>query len=114
MPSGPAAAATPALDCTGLLRAWEQGDRAALDRLMPTVHDELRRIARRYMRLERPGNSLQTNALVNEAYLRLIRVQDVNWQSRAHFFAISARMMRRILVDRARAHGHQKRGGQAQ
>ena len=104
----------PAPDCTGLLRAWGQGDRAALDHLMPLVHDELRRIASRYMRRERPGNSLQTTALVNEAYLRLIDVHHVEWRDRAHFFAISARMMRRILVDHARARGYQKRGGGAQ
>jgi len=104
----------PARDCTGLLRAWGKGDRAALDRLMPLVHEELRRIASRYMRRERAGNSLQTTALVNEAYLRLIDVRQVEWRDRAHFFAISARMMRRILVDHARARGYQKRGGGAQ
>jgi RNA polymerase sigma factor (TIGR02999 family) len=77
------------------------------------VHDELRRLARQYMRHERPGQTLQTTALVNEAYLRLIEVKQVRWQNRAHFFAISARMMRRILVDAARARGSQKRGNDA-
>jgi RNA polymerase sigma-70 factor, ECF subfamily len=105
---------TAAIDCTQLLRAWSNGDREALDQLIPVVQAELRRIARRYTRRERRGDSLQTTALVNEAYLRLIHVKNVEWKDRAHFFAISARMMRRILVDRARARGYQKRGGVAQ
>lgn len=105
---------SPALDCTGLLRAWGAGDRGALDRLMPAVQAELRRIAHRYMRRERAGHSLQTTALVNEAYLKLIHVHDVDWRDRAHFFAISARMIRRILVDHARARGYKKHGGGAQ
>jgi RNA polymerase sigma factor (TIGR02999 family) len=94
-----------------LLRAWGSGDRAALDRLTPLVYDELRRIARRYMSHERAGNTLQTTALVNEAYLRLIGGQNVNWSDRVHFFAVSAQMMRRILVDAARAKTSAKRGG---
>jgi RNA polymerase sigma factor (TIGR02999 family) len=98
---------------TGLLVAWGEGDEAALARLTPLVHQELQRIARRCMRGERAGNSLQATALVNEAYLRLIDVQHVNWQNRAHFLAMSARLMRRILVDYARSKGYQKRGGGA-
>ena len=97
-------------EITGLLRAWGGGDQTALDRLAAQVYDELRRIARHYMRNERAGNTLQTTALVNEVYLRLIDVKDVDWQQRAQFFAISAQMMRRILVDAARARGSQKRG----
>jgi RNA polymerase sigma factor (TIGR02999 family) len=86
---------------TGLLLAWGTGDQAALDRLVPIVHGDLRRIARRCMAGERKGHSLQATALVNEAYLRLIDVQHVNWQNRAHFLAMSERLMRRILVDYA-------------
>ena len=96
---------------TVLLKAWASGDPAALDRLTPLVYDELRRMARRYMRNERGGNTLQTTALVNEAYLRLVDVHNVVWNDRAHFFAVSAQMMRRILVDAARARGSAKRGG---
>jgi RNA polymerase sigma factor (TIGR02999 family) len=96
---------------TDLLLAWGRGEMGALDRLVPLVHDELRRLARRYMRGERPGHTLQATALVNEAYLRLIEVKQVRWQNRAHFFAMAARVMRRILVDAARARGNQKRGG---
>ena len=98
---------------TELLLKWREGDEAALDRLVPIVHDELRRIARRCMAGERAGHSLQATALVNEAYLRLIDVKHVNWQNRAHFLAMSARLMRRILVDYARSKGYQKRGGGA-
>jgi RNA polymerase sigma factor (TIGR02999 family) len=98
---------------TELLLAWGKGDEAALERLVPIVHDELRRIARRCMAGERAGHSLQATALVNEAYLRLIDVQHVNWQNRAHFLAMSARLMRRILVDYARSKRYQKRGGEA-
>jgi RNA polymerase sigma factor (TIGR02999 family) len=94
-----------------LLAGWRQGDRAALDSLMPLVYEELRRLARRYMRVERSSHTLQTTALVNEAYLRLIDVQDVQWQSRAHFFTIAAQVMRRILVDHARTRNRVKRGG---
>ena len=97
-----------------MLQAWARGDQAALHQLLPLVHEELRRLARRYMRNERPGHTLQATALVNEAYLRLIEVKHVTWQDRAHFFAMSARLMRRILVDPARAKGYQKRGGGAQ
>jgi RNA polymerase sigma factor (TIGR02999 family) len=100
-------------DVTGLLLAWGTGDETALERLVPLVHAELRRIARRCMAGERAGHSLQATALVNEAYLRLIDVQHVNWQNRAHFLAMSARLMRRILVDYARSRGYQKRGGGA-
>jgi RNA polymerase sigma factor (TIGR02999 family) len=98
-------------EITGLLKAWTGGDRAALDRLTPVVYDELRRTARRYTRNERAGNTLQTTALVNEVYLRLVDIKNVDWQHRAQFFAISAQMMRRILVDAARARGSHKRGG---
>src|SRR5215468_3803149 len=97
-------------DVTGLLRAWSEGDQGALDRLTPIVYDELRRLARRYMRRERPGHSLQTTALVNEAYLRLADYKRMQWQDRAHFFAVSSQLMRRILVEHARRH-NQKRGG---
>ena len=96
---------------TALLRAWSDGDRTALDRLVPLVHVELRRLARRYMRRERAGHTLLTTALINEAYIRLVEAQRVNWQNRAHFFGISARVMRRVLVDFARERGYRKRGG---
>jgi RNA polymerase sigma factor (TIGR02999 family) len=96
-----------------LLKAWSTGDQAALERLASVVYEELRRMARRYMKNERPGNTLQTTALVNEVYLRLVDVQNVDWQHRAQFFAISAQMMRRVLVDAARARGSRKRGGGA-
>jgi RNA polymerase sigma factor (TIGR02999 family) len=99
---------------TELLRAWSAGDRAALDQLTPLVYGELRRLARRHMRQERPGHTLQTTALLNEAYLRLVDAAGVNWQDRTHFFAVSAQMMRRILVDAARARVTAKRGGGAQ
>lgn len=98
---------------TALLLAWGAGDAAALQRLVPLVQTELHRIARRCMAGERVGNSLQATALVSEAYLRLVDVQRVRWQDRAHFLAMSARMMRRVLVDHARAKGYQKRGGDA-
>jgi RNA polymerase sigma factor (TIGR02999 family) len=101
-------------EITGLLKAWNGGDRAALDRLTPVIYEELRRMARRYMRNERAGNTLQATALVNEVYLRLIDVKNVEWEHRAQFFAISAQMMRRILVDAARARGSHKRGGGAE
>src|ERR1700687_309180 len=100
-------------EVTVLLKAWSGGDQAALDRLMPAVYGELRRIAHRYMRNERAGNTLQTTALVNEVYLRLVDVKNIDWQQRAQFFAIAAQMMRRILVDAARARGSHKRGGGA-
>jgi RNA polymerase sigma factor (TIGR02999 family) len=98
-------------EVTGLLKAWSTGDQAALERLASVVYEALRRIARRYMKNERPGNTLQTTALVNEVYIRLVDVQNVDWQHRAQFFAISAQMMRRMLVDAARARGSHKRGG---
>ena len=103
-------AATPN-DVTQLLVAWGNGDSAARDALMPLVHDELRRLAHRYMGRERAHHTLQTSALVNEAYLRLIDQKDVKWQNRAHFYGIAAQMMRRILVDYARKRGFRKRGG---
>jgi RNA polymerase sigma factor (TIGR02999 family) len=98
---------------TALLLAWNRGDRGARDALVPLVYDELRRLAAHYMKGERAGHTLQVTALVNEAYLRLIEVERVQWQDRAHFFAMAARLMRRILVDAARAKGHLKRGGGA-
>jgi RNA polymerase sigma factor (TIGR02999 family) len=101
-------------DITGLLKAWGRGDRAALDRLTPLVYDQLRRLAGGYVRKERAGHSFQATALVHEAYLRLVKVGEVDWQDRAHFLAVSARMMRRILVDSARARASAKRGGGAQ
>ena len=99
---------------TGLLLAWRGGDNGALEQLVPLVHEELHRIAHGCMRGERPGHSLQATALVNEAYLRLIGAQQVDWQNRVQFLAVSARLMRRILVDFARSKKYQKRGGGAQ
>jgi RNA polymerase sigma factor (TIGR02999 family) len=96
---------------TQLLIDWGNGDRAALDRLIPLVEGELHRLARRYMQRERPGHLLQTTALVNEAYLRLVDQSRVQWQNRAHFFAVAAGVMRRILLDHARAQHRLKRGG---
>jgi RNA polymerase sigma factor (TIGR02999 family) len=96
---------------TQLLIDWSRGDQAALDSLMPLVYGELRRLAHCYMRRERVGHTLQTTALINEAYLRLVEQQHVQWHNRAHFFAISAQLMRRILVDHARSHTRVKRGG---
>ena len=98
---------------TVLLLRWGQGDKDALARLIPLVHQELHRIARRCMARERVGNSLQASALLNEAYIRLVDGKAVEWHDRAHFLAVAARVMRRILVDHARARGYQKRGGQA-
>ena len=100
-------------DITHLLLAWSEGDAQALERLMPLVHNELRKLAHRHMAGERPGHQLQTTALVNEAYLRLIDSSRVRWQNRTHFFAVSAQLMRRILVDYARARRRLKRGGDA-
>jgi len=94
-----------------LLRAWSDGDTSALERLAPIVYDELHRLARRYMRGERPGHSLQTTALVNEAYMRLVGYERLQWQNRAHFFAVSAQLMRRILVEHARRHNLKRGGG---
>jgi RNA polymerase sigma factor (TIGR02999 family) len=96
---------------TNLLRAWSEGDQGALDRLIPVVYDELRRLARHYMADERPDHTLQTTALVNEAYLRLVDASQFGWESRAHFFGVCAGMMRRILVDWARSRTAEKRGG---
>jgi len=98
---------------TELLVAWSDGDRAALDELVPLVHSELRRIARNYMRGERKGHTLQTTALINEAYVRLVDQKHVRWQNRAHFLAIASELMRRILVDYARRRLYQKRGAGA-
>ena len=96
-----------------LLAQWNNGDKSAFDKLMPLIHDELRRLAHRYMSRERPGHTLQTTALVNETYLRLTNRENIHWQNRAHFFAIAAEAMRTILVDHARAHAYAKRGGGA-
>jgi RNA polymerase sigma-70 factor, ECF subfamily len=96
---------------TDLLLAWGRGDRQACERLMPLVYDELRRLAGRYMRDEPGGHTLQATALVNEVYLRLVDVDRIQLEGRAHFFALAARMMRRLLVDSARARGSEKRGG---
>ncbi len=96
---------------TELLLAWGEGDHAALEQLIPLVHAELRRIARRYMAGERRGHTLQPTALVNEVYLRLVDLERVRWQNRAHFLAVAARLMRRVLIDFARSRGYQKRGG---
>jgi RNA polymerase sigma factor (TIGR02999 family) len=98
-------------EVTHLLLAWGNGDQAALDKLMPLVYDDLRRLAKRYMRGQRAGHTLQTTALVNEAYLRLIDSNRVNWHDRTHFFAISAGLIRRVLIDFARAKNSLKRGG---
>jgi len=100
-------------DVTSLLLAWRGGDEAALGRIVPLVHDELRKIARRCLRGEHAPQSLQATALVNEAYLRLVDARLVNWQNRVHFLAMSARLMRRVLVDAGRARGADKRGGDA-
>jgi RNA polymerase sigma-70 factor (ECF subfamily) len=100
-------------DITRLLVDWSNGDQAALDKLLPLVNDELRRLARRYMRRESPGHTLQTSALINEAFLRLIDQQRVRWQNRAHFFGVAAQLMRRVLIDHARSHRYAKRGGGA-
>ena len=103
----------PKYEVTALLRAWNAGDEAALEKLAPLVYDELRRTAHRYMAQERTGHTLQTTALVNEVYLRLARGSEVNWQNRSHFFAVCAGMMRHILTDFARSRAYQKRGGNA-
>src|SRR6516162_720879 len=104
-------ASRPSSDATELLRAWSDGDESALDGLMPLVYDELRGLASRYMRQERADHTLQGTSLVNEAYLRLIDVNRIEWPNRAHFLAVAARMMRRILVEFARRRHSQKRGG---
>jgi RNA polymerase sigma factor (TIGR02999 family) len=100
-------------ELTKLLKDWGAGDKTALDKLMPLVHDELHRLARQHMRREKPGHLLQTSALVNEAYLRLVDASQVDWQNRAQFFGIAARLMRRILIDDARRRHRDKRGGGA-
>src|SRR5437870_6324368 len=100
-------------EVTQLLIQWSNGDKAALDKLMPLIYDELRQLARHYMSRERAGHTLQTTALVNEAYVRLVNRKGVHWQNRAHFFAIAAQLMRSILVDHARSHAYAKRGGGA-
>jgi len=99
---------------TGLLLAWNDGDESALEKLVPVVYQELHRLAKRQMQRERPDHSLQTTALINEAYLRLVDLRNVHWQNRAHFFALCARLMRRILVDFARSRHYAKRGAGAQ
>ena len=101
-------------DITQLLRDWGRGEASAMDRLMPVVYNELRRIARNFMRRQNPGHTLQTTALVNEAYLNLVGSSRVNWQSRTHFFAIAAQLMRRVMVDSARRKKSRKRGGEFQ
>jgi len=98
-------------DVSTLLRAWSDGDQSALERLTPVVYGELHRLARRYMKGERSGHSLQTTALVNEAYMRLVDYERMQWQNRAHFFAVSAQLMRRILVEHARRHNLKRGGG---
>ena len=100
-------------EITQLLAAWRDGNQAALDELYPLVYDELHRLARRYMSRERKGHTLQTTALINEAYVRLVDQRNVQWANRSHFFAISAQIMRRILIDHARRHSYAKRGGGA-
>ena len=104
------ARASASADVTQLLRAWREGDKSALERLTPIVYQNLRRLARRHLVMERPGHTLQTTALVNEVYLRLVDYRQVQWQDRAHFVAVCAQLMRRILVDHARRR-NQKRGG---
>jgi RNA polymerase sigma factor (TIGR02999 family) len=98
---------------TQLLAAWSEGNQSALDELYPLVYEELHRLARRYMSRERKGHTLQTTALINEAYVRLVDQKNVRWANRSHFFAISAQIMRRILIDHARRHAYAKRGGGA-
>jgi RNA polymerase sigma factor (TIGR02999 family) len=101
-------------EITQLLAEWSDGDQSALDELYPLVYDELHRLARRYMSREKKGHTLQTTALINEAYVRLVDQKNVHWANRSHFFAISAQIMRRILIDHARRHAFAKRGGGAQ
>lgn len=111
MTSGPSMSTPQPSPVTGLLVDWANGDASAFDRLVPLVHHELRRLARRQMHGERAGHTLQTTALVNEAYMRLLGLERVRWQDRGHFFAMAARLMRRVLVDHARSRQYQKRGG---
>src|SRR5215467_12580288 len=113
MRAGPPSRDRSRVHVTDLLLAWGSGDRSALDELMPLVHQELRRLARVQMRGERDNHTLQTTALVNEAFLRLIDLRRIQWQDRAHLMALSARLMRRVLVDHARTRNYKKRGGGA-
>ncbi len=106
-------AAAPTDEVTRLLEDWSKGKREALDKLTPLVYAELRKLAHRYMKGEQPGHTLQTTALVNEAYLRLVKRKKVRWQNRAHFFAVAAQVMRHILIDYARGHTRVRRGGDA-
>jgi RNA polymerase sigma factor (TIGR02999 family) len=101
-------------EVTQLLHDWSQGDQAALDKLLPLIYDELRRLAKRYLARQRPGHTLQTTALINEAFLKLAGQEEKHWQNRAHFFGVAAQAMRHILVDYARAQHYAKRGGGAQ
>ncbi len=105
---------SPPHEITQLLAEWSEGNQAALDQLYPLVYNELRRLAHGYLRRERKGHTLQTTALINEAYLRLVDQKDVHWANRSHFFGISAQLMRRILIDHARRYDYAKRGGGAQ
>ena len=109
----PQLARTPQHQITQLLAEWSEGNQSALDELYPLVYEELHRLARRYMSRERKGHTLQTTALINEAYVRLVDQKNVRWANRSHFFAISAQIMRRILIDHARRHAYAKRGGGA-
>jgi RNA polymerase sigma-70 factor (ECF subfamily) len=104
----------PSADITLLLADLAKGNQQAAERIVPLVYDELKRLAKNYMRRERPEHTLQTTALVHEAYLKLVRQQAVTWQSRSHFFGIAAQLMRRILIDHARGHLREKRGGDKQ
>jgi RNA polymerase sigma-70 factor (ECF subfamily) len=106
--------ASPPHEITQLLAEWSEGNQAALDKLYPLVYNELRRLAHGYLRRERKGHTLQTTALINEAYLRLVDQKHVHWANRSHFFGISAQIMRRILIDHARRYDYSKRGGRAQ
>ena len=103
----------PNIEVSELLQAWSDGDQSALEKLTPLVYEELHRLAHHYMSRERADHTLQTTALVNEAYVRLVRTTSVEWRDRSHFFAVSANVMRRVLVDMARARGYAKRGGRA-
>lgn len=113
MAAGSSSSDRPGPHVTELLLSWGRGDRSALDELVPIVHQELRRLARLQMRGERDNHTLQTTALVNEAFIRLVDLRRIRWQDRAHFLALSARLMRRILVDHARSRNYRKRGGGA-
>jgi len=98
-------------DLTVLLQAWSEGDKSALDQLTPMIYNELQRLARRYMARERPSSTLETGALLNEAFLRLVHWKTARWQNRSHFYGLAAQIMRRVLVDHARSHAYKKRGG---